>query len=90
MELRHEQVVLVEPAVVVAILAAVVLALEVIVPGRALLVPVRLAAVADDAGIAGLRGKAANFKEFTEIAGLPEIQQLEEKYGLPEDQRAGL
>ena len=40
--------------------------------------------------IAGLRGKAANFKEFTEIAGLPEIQQLEEKYGLPEDQRAGL
>ena len=40
--------------------------------------------------IAGLIGKAANFKEFTEIAGLPEIQRLEEKYGLPEDQRAGL
>ncbi len=40
--------------------------------------------------IAGLRSKAANFKEFTEIAGLPEIQKLEEQYGLPEDQRAGL
>lgn len=40
--------------------------------------------------IAGLRAKAANFKEFTEIAGLPEIQKLEELYGLPEDQRAGL
>jgi 2,3-dimethylmalate lyase len=40
--------------------------------------------------IAGLRGKAADFKQFTDIAGLPEIQQLEEKYGLPEDQRAGL
>jgi 2-methylisocitrate lyase-like PEP mutase family enzyme len=39
---------------------------------------------------AGLRGKVATFKEFTEIAGLPEVQQLEEKYGLPEDQRAGL
>ena len=40
--------------------------------------------------IAGLRPHAANFKQFTEIAGLPEIQILEEKYGLPEDQRAGL
>jgi len=40
--------------------------------------------------IAGLRGRAANFTQFTEIAGLPEIQQLEEKYGVPEDQRAGL
>jgi len=39
---------------------------------------------------AGLRGKVANFQQFTEIAGLPEIQKLEEKYGLPEDQRAGL
>ena len=40
--------------------------------------------------IAGLRPHAANFQQFTEIAGLPEIQILEEKYGLPEDQRAGL
>lgn len=40
--------------------------------------------------IAHMRDKVANFKQFTEIAGLPEIQQLEEKYGLPEDQRAGL
>jgi 2-methylisocitrate lyase-like PEP mutase family enzyme len=40
--------------------------------------------------IANLRGKAATFKDFTEIAGLPEIQALEERYGVPEDQRAGL
>ena len=40
--------------------------------------------------IAHMRDKCANFKEFTEIAGLPEIQRLEEKYGLPEDQRASL
>jgi len=40
--------------------------------------------------IAGLRPHAATFKQFTEIAGLPEIQVLEEKYGVPEDQRAGL
>ena len=40
--------------------------------------------------IAHLREKVANFKEFTDIAGLPEIQQLEERYGVPEDQRAAL
>ena len=40
--------------------------------------------------IAHMRDKVANFKQFTEIAGLPEIQKLEQKYGLPEDQRAGL
>jgi 2-methylisocitrate lyase-like PEP mutase family enzyme len=40
--------------------------------------------------IAGLRDKAATFKQFTEIAGLPEIQKLEAQYGVPEDQRAGL
>jgi 2-methylisocitrate lyase-like PEP mutase family enzyme len=40
--------------------------------------------------IADIRGKVADFKQFTEIAGLPEIQQLEERYGVPEDQRAGL
>ena len=36
------------------------------------------------------RERAATFKEFTEIAGLPEIMKLEEKYGVPEDQRASL
>ena len=41
-------------------------------------------------GIAEMREHAATFKEFTEIAGLPEIQKLEEKYGVPEDQRASL
>jgi 2,3-dimethylmalate lyase len=40
--------------------------------------------------IAHMRDKVANFKQFTEIAGLPEIQQLEERYGVPEDQRASL
>jgi hypothetical protein len=37
-----------------------------------------------------MRDKVATFKQFTEIAGLPEIQELEERYGVPEDQRAGL
>ena len=40
--------------------------------------------------IADVRNKVTTFKEFTEIAGLPEIQQLEERYGVPEDQRASL
>ena len=40
--------------------------------------------------IAHLRDKVANFKQFTDIAGLPEVQELENRYGLPEDQRAGL
>jgi 2-methylisocitrate lyase-like PEP mutase family enzyme len=40
--------------------------------------------------IAHMRDKVATFKQFTEIAGLPEIQELEERYGVPEDQRAGL
>jgi 2,3-dimethylmalate lyase len=40
--------------------------------------------------IADIRGKVADFREFTEIAGLPEIQKLEERYGVPEDQRASL
>ncbi len=40
--------------------------------------------------IAHLRDKVANFKQLTDIAGLPEVQELENRYGLPEDQRAGL
>ena len=40
--------------------------------------------------VAAVRGEVATFKEFTEIAGLPEVQALEDRYGLPEDQRAGL
>jgi 2-methylisocitrate lyase-like PEP mutase family enzyme len=40
--------------------------------------------------VADIRGEVATFKEFTEIAGLPEVQELEARYGLPEDQRAGL
>ena len=40
--------------------------------------------------IADIRAKVTTFREFTEIAGLPEVQQLEERYGVPEDQRASL
>jgi 2-methylisocitrate lyase-like PEP mutase family enzyme len=40
--------------------------------------------------VAAIRGEVATFKDLTEIAGLPEVQVLEERYGLPEDQRAGL
>ena len=40
--------------------------------------------------IAEARSRVATFKEFTEIAGLPEIQELEKRYGVPEDQRARL
>jgi 2-methylisocitrate lyase-like PEP mutase family enzyme len=43
-----------------------------------------------EGGIARVRDKVATFKEFTEIAGLPEIQELEKRYGVPEDQRASL
>jgi len=39
---------------------------------------------------AHMRKEVADFKEFTEIAGLPEVQELENRYGVPEDQRAGL
>jgi 2-methylisocitrate lyase-like PEP mutase family enzyme len=40
--------------------------------------------------VADIRGSVATFKEFTDIAGLPEIQRLEELYGIPEDRRTRL
>jgi len=40
--------------------------------------------------IAHLRDKVATFRQFTDIAGLPEVQALEERYGVPENQRASL
>jgi 2-methylisocitrate lyase-like PEP mutase family enzyme len=40
--------------------------------------------------VADIRADVATFKEFTDIAGLPEVQELENRYGLPEDQRASL
>jgi len=40
--------------------------------------------------VAALRDQAATFREFTEIAGLPEVQELEARYGIAEDRRAGL
>ncbi len=36
--------------------------------------------------IAHLRSQMATFKEMTDIVGLPEIEQLERRYGTPEDQ----
>jgi 2-methylisocitrate lyase-like PEP mutase family enzyme len=41
-------------------------------------------------GIAAVRDKVATFKQFTEVAGLPEVQALEARYGVPEDSRASL
>ena len=40
--------------------------------------------------IAHLRDKVATFKQLTDIAGLPEVQELEARYGVPDDQRASL
>jgi 2-methylisocitrate lyase-like PEP mutase family enzyme len=40
--------------------------------------------------IADVRSRVTTFKEFTEIAGLPEIQKLEALYGVPEEERASL
>jgi 2,3-dimethylmalate lyase len=40
--------------------------------------------------VADIRAEVATFKEFTDIAGLPAVKELEDRYGLPEDQRAGL
>ncbi len=49
-----------------------------------------LAELKKTGSIAHMRDKVATFKQFTEVAGLPEIQELEKRYGVPEDQRAGL
>jgi 2-methylisocitrate lyase-like PEP mutase family enzyme len=49
-----------------------------------------LAELKRSGSIAAMRDKVATFKQFTDIAGLPEIQRLEERYGVPDDQRAGL
>lgn len=49
-----------------------------------------LAELKRSGSIAALRDKVATFKQFTDIAGLPEIQRLEERYGVPDDQRASL
>jgi len=40
--------------------------------------------------IAHMHDKVPTFKQLTDLAGLPEVQQLEERYGVPDDQRAGL
>ncbi|MCC7079910.1 MAG: isocitrate lyase/PEP mutase family protein [Burkholderiales bacterium] len=40
--------------------------------------------------VADIRTEVATFKDLTDITGLPEVQALENRYGVPEDQRAGL
>ena len=40
--------------------------------------------------VAHMRDKVATFKEFTDVAGLPEIQTLEARYGVPDERRASL
>lgn len=37
-----------------------------------------------------LRPHIADFRQFTDIAGLPEVQQLEARYGVPDEQRTTL
>lgn len=37
-----------------------------------------------------LRPHIADFRQFTDIAGLPQVQQLEERYGVPEELRTAL
>lgn len=37
-----------------------------------------------------LRAHIADFRRFTDIAGLPAVQQLEERYGVPDEQRTTL
>lgn len=37
-----------------------------------------------------LRPRIADFRQFTDIAGLPQVQALEERYGVPEEQRTTL
>ncbi|MBG9386406.1 isocitrate lyase/PEP mutase family protein [Caenimonas aquaedulcis] len=37
-----------------------------------------------------LRPHIADFRQFTDIAGLPQVQQLEERYGVPDEQRTTL
>ncbi len=49
-----------------------------------------LRALTTTGSLAHMRAQVANFHPFTAIAGLPAIPDLENRYGLPEDQRAGL
>lgn len=37
-----------------------------------------------------LRAQIADFRQFTDIAGLPQVQALEARYGVPEEQRTAL
>ena len=39
--------------------------------------------------IAGLMNEIASFTEFFDLVGMEEVQRLEERYGVPEDARAG-
>jgi 2-methylisocitrate lyase-like PEP mutase family enzyme len=37
-----------------------------------------------------IRPHIADFRQFTDIAGLPQVQQLEQRYGVPDEQRTTL
>lgn len=42
-----------------------------------------------DETIAGIAGEVPGFQEFFDLLGMPEIQEMEARYGLPEDRRTG-
>jgi 2-methylisocitrate lyase-like PEP mutase family enzyme len=46
-----------------------------------------LAELARTGTVGHLRPHIADFRQFTDIAGLPQVQQLEERYGVPDAQR---
>lgn len=48
------------------------------------------AELARTGSVGHLRPHMADFRQFTDIAGLPEVQQLEERYGVPDEQRTTL
>ena len=48
------------------------------------------AELARTGSVGHLRPHIADFRQFTDIAGLPQVQQLEERYGVPEEQRTTL
>lgn len=49
-----------------------------------------LAELARTGTVGHLRPHIADFRQFTDIAGLPEVQQLEQRYGVPDAQRIAL
>jgi 2-methylisocitrate lyase-like PEP mutase family enzyme len=48
------------------------------------------AELARTGSVGHLRPHIADFRQFTDVAGLPQVQQLEERYGVPDEQRTAL